>query len=365
VTTPIPPRYAPPAYLDDTRKATWTETIERLMAAGRLFGADPALITVYVENVHAHREASTIIARSNVLIMRGDRAEENPALATQRRAADALTRAARALGLHRPGQPAPTEPGQPAGPVVVGEPADRAGGARWCAQHGRHECTHHRNRRACGCPPGAPPRPDGCCHRAATPGTDSCPNHAGLSRAQVLERAQVNLARTYGVPVEIDPVAGLLAEVRWSWGHVCALRHLVESIEAQAPDARPGAGPLWQGAARTVTRDGEAVEITTTAGEHVVLQAYYREREHFTRVCSAAISAGAQQSAIDLAKAAAANFGRLLDAIFAALFDLPPDLAADPAAVAALDWQRGQLPVVVPREIRRWDPDAAAGAAGQ
>ena len=361
MTTPQPPaRFAPPAHLDDERRAIWAETIDRLTANGGLFRADPHVILTYVENIASHAQASRLVAQTNVLITRGDRAVENPALAVQRRSADAIARSSRALGLGRTTAPDPMNPGQAPGPHRPTTPADAAGGARWCDTHHQYECTHHRNRRACGCPQGAPPRPEGCCHRPATRGTDSCTNHAGVTREEARERGAVAIARaTYGTPLDIDPVAGLLEEVRWSWGHVCALRRLVEQIEATAnPDAAPGSGPLWFGPARITTRDGEVVEHVVTAGEHVILQAYNREREHFTRVCAAAIAQGVQQQAVDAAKAQAASMGRLLDAIFAALFTIPEHLAAQPGAVAVREWQQAQLPAVVPAAIRAWSPEA-------
>jgi P27 family predicted phage terminase small subunit len=371
MTTPQPPaRFAPPAHLDEGRRAIWNETIDRLTASGGLFRADPQVILVYVENIASHRQASQLVAQTNVLITRGDRAVENPALAVQRRCADAITRASRALGLGRATQPDPMNPGEAPGPLLPTQPADPVGGARWCDRHHQHECTHHRNKRACGCPPGVPPRPEGCCHRPAIRGIDACRHHAGVSREEAARRGQVAIARaTYGTRADIGPVEGLLEEVRWSWGHVCALRRLVEEIEAayEVPagaEGTPGRSRLWWGEARRVTRDGDVVEQTVTAGEHVILQAYNREREHFTRVCAAAIAAGAQQQAVDLARTAGASFGRLLDAIFAALFTLPDHLAAAEGALAYREWQREQLPAVVPAAIRAWDPDAPRAGAG-
>lgn len=368
MTTPQPPaRFAPPAHLDETRRAIWAETIDRLTASGGLFRADPQVILVYVENIAAHRQASALVAQTNVLITRGDRAVENPALAVQRRCADAITRASRALGLGRPGGD-PISGQAAAGPIRTTEPADAAGGARWCDQHRRLECVHHRVQ--CGHPAGVPVPPEGCCHQASIRGTRSCRKHAGVTLEEARRRGQVAIARaTYGTRADIGPVDGLLEEVRWSWGHVCALRRLVEEIEAAYEDragaeGTAGRSRLWWGEARRVTRDGDVVEQTVTAGEHVILQAYNREREHFTRVCAAAIAAGAQQSAVDLARTAGASFGRLLDAIFAALFTLPDHLAAAEGALAYREWQRAQLPAVVPAAIRAWDPDAPRAGAG-
>jgi hypothetical protein len=45
------------------------------------------------------------------------------------------------------------------------------GGARWCSEHERLECTKNRTKGR------------GQCHQAATRGTNACQNHAGFSRA--------------------------------------------------------------------------------------------------------------------------------------------------------------------------------------
>jgi len=108
-------RLDPPAHLDEERRAIWAETIARLTAGGRIFRADPEILTTYVEAVRSHRQASRLLAQTNVMITRDGVAMENPALAIQRKSAESMARASRSLGLDRlpvaePPPPAPAAP---------------------------------------------------------------------------------------------------------------------------------------------------------------------------------------------------------------------------------------------------------------
>jgi P27 family predicted phage terminase small subunit len=94
-------RLDPPAHYDDERRSIWAETVTRLTTGGRIFRADPEVLNTYVEAVRAHRQASRLLAETNVMIIRDGKATENPALSIQRRSAEAMTRASKALGLDR------------------------------------------------------------------------------------------------------------------------------------------------------------------------------------------------------------------------------------------------------------------------
>jgi P27 family predicted phage terminase small subunit len=96
----------PPAHFDDERRAIWQETVDRLTEGGRAFRADAEVLNTYVEAVRSHRQASRLLARTNVMIVRDGKGLENPALAIQRRSADAMAKASKALGLNS----TPTEP---------------------------------------------------------------------------------------------------------------------------------------------------------------------------------------------------------------------------------------------------------------
>lgn len=332
-------RLEPPASYDDERRAIWHDVITRLRRDddGAVFRANPDLIGAYVESVAAHNQACRLRAQTNVLITRGDRAVENPALAIQRRTAADIASLGRRLGLDR----------SPMTAVLAESPMTEL--RKWCEEHSRWECSKHRSN-------GLP------CHsRQPIPGTGACRKHVGLSLAKAREKGRVNLLRVYGGSrPEVDPVGGLLEEVRRSAGHVAALERLVASIEEADPGGGDGTGALWAGTVREVSGGDGSVMTERKAGPHVVLQAYNAEREHFVRACLAARTAGAHEQAVDAARALGANVGRLFDAIFAALLLVPPGLGEDAGPAELVAWQQAQVPVVVPAILRSYDPGAAS-----
>jgi Phage terminase, small subunit len=339
---PVPRRLEPPAHYDATRRATWTDAVSRLMDystdTGGVFRADPHLLDVYVESVASHAQASQILAQTNVMITRGDRAIENPALGIQRRTAADMTKAAKALGLHR--TPMVT-------PSVLPERPDPMGGARWCEQHDRAECVHHRVR--CEHERGSPVPAEGCCHQRAVKGTASCYLHAGKALAEVKADGLANMARIYtGEAVEIDPASALLWELGHSAALVGELRAEVARIASEpGPDGERGSGLFW-GVTLERERDG-VTERELRAVPNVILKALDLERDHLIKTAAAAHTAGAQVAAIDAARAASASLYSLLSAIFAGL-ELSPR-------------QRDELiPKVVPAAIRAWNPEEEPAA---
>jgi P27 family predicted phage terminase small subunit len=122
-------RLEPPAHFDDERREIWAETVNRLTSSGRVFRADPEVLATYVEAVRSHRQASRLLSQTNVLLTRDGRAVENPALAVQRKSAEAMTRASKALGLDR--LPAPVAgPPAPVTPAAAGQRNVMASGTR-------------------------------------------------------------------------------------------------------------------------------------------------------------------------------------------------------------------------------------------
>ena len=91
----------PPDRYDAERRAIWQDAVTRLTAGGRPFRADPEILNTYVEAIRSHRQASAILAQTNVMITRDGKAEENPALGIQRRTAHQVAQTSRALGLDR------------------------------------------------------------------------------------------------------------------------------------------------------------------------------------------------------------------------------------------------------------------------
>lgn len=168
-------RLDPPQHYDDERRAIWAETVTRLTSSGRVFKADPEVLGTYVEAVRSHRQASRLLAQTNVMITRDGIAMENPALAIQRKSAEAMARASRALGLNwiAAAEEPPSEPGPPGLPMQTPERS------RWCEEHQRRECTARRK--------------DGTAchsHRVVT-GSDRCRMHLGQKAQPVIAEARL------------------------------------------------------------------------------------------------------------------------------------------------------------------------------
>jgi len=179
-------RLDPPGDYDDDHKAVWNTAVARLTSSGRVFRADPEVLRAYVEAVVTHREASQVLSRTSVMIIRNGKAEENPAVGIQQRAADAMARASRALGLDR----------APADAMTVPVPAA------------------HRDSRFCGA---RKKQGEGICQRPAGwgtphPGTGCCKLHGGsvpnAVTAALNEQAARELAR-----LDAPPVANPLEEL--------------------------------------------------------------------------------------------------------------------------------------------------------
>jgi P27 family predicted phage terminase small subunit len=320
-------RLDPPSWYDQERRALWDETITRLTDSGGLFRADPKILDTYVCAYASHTAAARLVAQTTVLITNTKgQPVENPALQVQRKTAADLAKASRALGLDR----------NPMHTALAASPM-QSDGRRWCAEHERDECKH--------------PRKDGTpCHGwKLIPGTGSCRMHTGMSIERAREVGAVRLARLYGEPdADATPSSALLDEVRWSAGHVKALRaRVAELAEADGPDGEPGSG-LWWGTVRELWRDGELAERELRAGPHVLLKAYDAERHHLVVTAAAAHTAGAQDDAINVAKALGAGARQFFDRMFAAL--------------GLTDEQWARVPEVVPALLAEFDPDAEAFA---
>lgn len=313
-------RLDPPAHYDQPRADLWHDTITRLRDLGRVFQADPHVIDTYVQAIMAHRQASDLLARTNVLVTRGDRAVENPALAVQRRTAADVARASKALGLDR----------TPMTDVLAESPM-RGDGRRWCDEHSRDECKHHRK-------DGEP------CHAyQLIPGMGSCRKHVGMRLDEARERGRVNLARLYqsGPLDDLGSGEALLWEMQASAAHVRDLRGQVAALAAEpGPDGVPGSG-LWWGVVSQTERDG-ITERVLKAGPNAVLRAYQAERDHLVRAAAAAHAAGAAEQQLDIARAFGASVMRLLDSAFAVL--------------ELTEHQRALIPVRMPGVLRAWDP---------
>lgn len=94
------------------------------------------------------------------------------------------------------------------GPMSQGDPtSERPGGARWCAEHRRWECTKQRTKGR------------GDCHNIAVAGTATCRNHAGVSLevAKAQGQARITAFSALGGTPGIDPGFAVLASLHMSW----------------------------------------------------------------------------------------------------------------------------------------------------
>jgi hypothetical protein len=119
-------------------------------------------------------------------------------------------------------------------PVPI-KPDFNPGGARWCEEHGRAECTKRRR------------RGQGVCHKDAIRGTDACTHHAGRSFevASALGEARIDAWNAIGQGAKtIDPATAVLGVLQMTWLRLAAYGQLLKrqverdrAIEAeQSPD---------------------------------------------------------------------------------------------------------------------------------
>lgn len=90
-----------PDTVSDAVREVWDYTVAQLAAMNVASPADRDSLLCYCEAVVVHRQASAILARSNVLIKRkdSDTLMRNPALVVQRDAAQMISRFAAQFGL--------------------------------------------------------------------------------------------------------------------------------------------------------------------------------------------------------------------------------------------------------------------------
>lgn len=313
-------RLDPPDWFPAEHRRIWADTIERLKGAGEQFRADPMMIETYVCAYVNHTKAAKLAAETTPVLIRNGSAVPNPALAEQRRAAEALARASRHLGLDR----------QPLG-LVLGQSPLAADGRRWCEEHRRDECKHNRQ-------DGTP------CHQwKLIAGIGSCKKHAGMRLEDAQAKGRANLAALYATPADVEPAEALLEEVQWAAGHTRDLRAMVAALaEAAGPDGEPGSG-LWWGVVSETWKDGELAERVLKSGPHAVLREYDVTSDRLIRAATAARTTGALEAQVNVARALGAGVHALLNAIFADL-----ELAA---------WQWERVPTVVPARLAEFDPE--------
>ena len=137
---------------------------------------------------------------------------------------------------------------------------------------------------------------------------------------------------TYGLPVEVSPVDGLLAEVHRTAGHIAWLEQRIRTLDETA---------LVWGKTETVEKTATefpGTDTTHSAVPHALLKLYRDERSHFVSACKTAIAAGIEERRVRLAE----SQGQLMvDVIRGILGDM--NLSVD---------QQARVPDVVPRWLR-------------
>lgn len=323
----------PPPSMSPAGQAIWRDTLAQLLAAGTISRIDPNSLGAYVTAVTNHRRAAELLARSDILTIKGARLDDtgqpvpgtgtptpNPALAIQAQAAQTIAAFARQFRLtaHNPaGQP-------PAAPTGNAEPMRKG---RWCETHNRYCCTGQRS-------------DGGDCCRPARKTSGKCPRHDTRTRATKLAEVLVR-EPTYGAPLKISAEEALMWELWRTAGHVRWLGERVAELESDA---------LTWGQSQKVTKywgEFPGQEIVERSGPHVLLDLYDRERTHLVKTATAIIGAGLADRLVRVAEEQGAAFGRVVELILA-------DLGLSSAACEAcgIADQQALVPVVVPRRFR-------------
>jgi hypothetical protein len=214
-------------------------------------------------------------------------------------------------------------------------PTDRVspGGARWCEEHGRFECTKQRTKGR------------GDCHQPAVRGTASCRNHAGttLAVARAKGEAVTAWSALAGEPT-VDPAAAVLGMLQVAWlrahlyaellqAQVAAQGGTATDVPDDLDDVEPGEGggdgpstgglightyaPARGGDGRVVTGEGPRGLVTLEAAE----------RDRVVRFAKTAHDMGIAERQTELAKAQAEMLAVVLRGALGRL-DLSPQQLA-------------------------------------
>lgn len=219
------------------------------------------------------------------------------------------------------------------------------GGARWCDEHGRYECTRNRTKGR------------GQCHQAAIRGTSACQNHGGISIEAARAKGEAITAwSALGADPSVDPATAVLGMLHVSWLRVHLYAGLLQAqVEAQGgsegdvpadpgnvpPEA--GDGPRQGGLighTYAPARGGEGRVVTGEAPRGLVMLEA-AERDRVVRFAKVAHDMGISERQTQLAEAQAVMLARVLRRVLERL-ELAPErleqaqgwLAAELEAVA-------------------------------
>lgn len=118
--------------------------------------------------------------------------------------------------------------------MTTGGHMSRPGGARFCVEHQRWECTKQRSKQR------------GDCHNLAVAGTDACRNHAGVSLevAKAQGQARITAWSAFGGLPDVHPGHAVLAMLHMSWLRVHLYARLLEEQVGNEADDVVGS---WNG----------------------------------------------------------------------------------------------------------------------
>jgi hypothetical protein len=180
-------------------------------------------------------------------------------------------------------------------------PDNNPGGARWCPDHGRLECTKNRSKGR------------GPCHGAAVRGLDACKIHAGVSTkvARVKGETRISAWSAMGSPANgkgIDSGAAVIGMLQQSWLRANLYSHLLQLQVRQ--DGTDEAGVDGGGTKGTngligyrygaAGSDGHIYAVSEEARALVALEA--AERDRVVRYAKTAHEMGISDKMIGMAE---------------------------------------------------------------
>lgn len=220
--------------------------------------------------------------------------------------------------------------------------APTRGGARWCDDHRRWECTRQRNRGR------------GTCHQQAVLGLPACRMHAGTSasvaraKGEAITAWSALAAGDADLPELVDPARAVMAMLHMSWLRVHLLAGLLERQVASdattatetgehgadghvdASTGRGVPGPSGGLVGHTWAADKQAGVFATGEAARALVQLEAGERDRCVRFAKTAHDMGIADREIELAEAQT----RLVAVAFArALEGLPPGEVSSRAQV--------------------------------
>lgn len=225
----------------------------------------------------------------------------------------------------------PTQPNDPA----------RPGGATWCQDHQRWECTRNVKQS----------RGGGRCHGPSITGTDACRMHVG--KRTELAKAQGQAITAWSAlsgQATISSTEAVLGMLQMSWLRAHTYAQLLEEQVSAAQQARRqngdgdgfggGSGDVGAGAGLVGHTYGSTKDSVYASGEAVrgLAQLEAAERDRCVRYAKAAHDMGIAEAQVKIAE----GQGRLLAEVIRRVLD----------RLELTDQQRAQVPLIVPGELR-------------